>query len=107
MTTINQVRMSHSESDTNSIQGRGERVSVHTHTDTHNAVESSTNQPTNMPDCRTRSHENPFATPLSRTGQTSSNVPKTLLASSARPIHIISSVVNHVFWPQFKNVFVS
>ena len=56
MTTINQVRMSHSGSDTNSLKGRGDRVSVHTHTDTYNAVESSTNQPTNTPDCGTRSH---------------------------------------------------
>src|SRR4029434_8567416 len=103
MTKIHQVRMSHSGSDTNSLKGRGDRVSVHTHTDTYNAIESSTNQPTNTPD--QFPWKKPLAKPSSRTGQTSSNIPKTLLASSKRPILLTNSVEKQCSWFQFFSLY--
>ena len=51
ITKMNQVRMSHSGSDTNSLKGRGDRVSVHTHTDTHTTLLN--HQQTNQPTCPT------------------------------------------------------
>ena len=51
ITKMNQVRMSHSGSDTNSLKGRGDRVSVHTHTDTHTMLLNQ--QQTNQPECPT------------------------------------------------------
>ena len=96
MTTINQVRMIHSGRGTNSLKGRGDRVSVHTHTDTHTTLlnHKQTNQHARL--WNQVPWKTPLTKPSSRTGQTSSNVPKTLLASSKRPILLTSSVENNV-----------